>query len=82
MKILKESSRSSIEICKDKVFDVVKDKINDCLDNLAVVLSSEISEYNADWCEDEGIYTTATDKAIDNLALALVNEMFANHNGE
>ena len=79
MKILKENKNTT----KDLVSEWVMDRVEDCFDNLAIFLHAEIPAYNPDWCADDmGVHTTSTEAAMNQLAHAVVEELFANYKGE
>ena len=73
-----ESLNESIagDIIFEKVEDIIREKIqSEIIDNLAVVISAEVPEYNPDWCTDS---SNASNIAADKLANELATDLMFN----
>lgn len=79
---LNESTRTGSDIYDD-VWDFVSgtlsEAIFDAIDNLAMVVASEIPDYDADWCEKNSLheYDTVNDSAYE-LTATFMEELFKN----
>lgn len=65
------------DIIWEKVRDVIREKIeNEIIDNLAMVINSEVPEYNPDWCAESSNQSQwAADKLAEELATELMFEL-------
>lgn len=65
------------DIIWEKVRDVIREKIeSEIIDNLAMVINSEVPEYNPDWCAESSNQSQwAADKLAEELATELMFEL-------
>ena len=74
-----ESLNESVagDIIWEKVRDVIREKIEtEIIDNLAMVIQTEVPEYNPDWCAESSNQSQwAADKLAEELATELMFEL-------
>ena len=64
----------------DLLYSFIYDRLSDALDNIAIVAASEVSGYDADWCEEYGFSDSAANvsRALNKLTNAVVDLLVAN----
>ena len=70
----------SIAAVKDKVRDYIKNELDEMFDNLAISIHSDINEYDADWCSEDGkgVPASRIQRAMLNLVDAAIMVLFEN----
>lgn len=66
------------EVNVNNVYTIVEEALDDALDNIANVIASRISDYDANWCADEPSQKTTLLRS--EYIEAVVNDLFKNRN--